>query len=741
MYLVLIAQILFLNFASADGIQDVIPDAAFWLHQKTSSKSCNDFSSVSAKNINSIMSGQGAICPEQKSSSANDWVESVFFQKAAQDELSAMKCDLKEANLAQLSVSATKQIAEQMAAVIPQLKVLYPAIAVKNADRIHQENIVNIHQGQCRNSISKSECQDTLAKETEKLVQINKELHYLQTIRETLHSQIWNFQSNEVQNFISTLAKQNENLSVAQLESQMPTLMAKVQAEFTQNIQDLKSQGQVEGSKIIYNSLNARTKRRLVENWTFSDTYKQDIQNSSADYANLSCRLEAKYSSGQDKLFLWTGVATFFSGFAIKAISKIPVVAESVFFTSAGRLSTFGKLATNLSVLTDAAVATSSLLNKCLGAKPPPRSSRQCLSNTLDLQGSIEQNFRDNHCLVTEAYSMAPAGVLATVAALKVSSAGVKTLIQKRSTLAPSGEIEKLSAPNSITPNSVTPKSRVAEAFEPKPDVKNAVMPNSANVESRAESRSIETNAPVSNEMADSPSLPSITNAAEDRIFSAADLISKALRRTDLSSEQIKALKNLDDQITELSVSSLGDQEKSQAIREFEKKIKSTLRPIDKAEVDTKHAANAATKSATNTAAASVVQTKTPLTLGNLFSKTKPENLQFHVPKGSDKTVTFEFASDALESFQAADQVTQKKLVQAMFSSHASGQMDPTKVKLLSGIPSGSAGRPFEVRIVGRGHKRLLGCEKAGVFKVVLYDPEAPESVSGYAIQYKNLCR
>ena len=62
-------------------------------------------------------------------------------------------------------------------------------------------------------------------------------------------------------------------------------------------------------------------------------------------------------------------------------------------------------------------------------------------------------------------------------------------------------------------------------------------------------------------------------------------------------------------------------------------------------------------------------------------------------------------------------------------------------IKMITSIPDGPNGRLFEVKLLGRGHYRLIGCFMAGVFKILRFDPSAPYTREAWDKKYGGLCK
>lgn len=108
---------------------------------------------------------------------------------------------------------------------------------------------------------------------------------------------------------------------------------------------------------------------------------------------------------------------------------------------------------------------------------------------------------------------------------------------------------------------------------------------------------------------------------------------------------------------------------------------------------------------------------------------------------GAKNPVAIKFDTEAIDDLSKAEKNIVQKFVNSLRVGVAGDSIDPTKIKYLSGLDHGSKGKVFEVRIINRGHQRLLGCYQNGLFTVLKYDPHAPETVQGFNLRYKDLCK
>lgn len=108
---------------------------------------------------------------------------------------------------------------------------------------------------------------------------------------------------------------------------------------------------------------------------------------------------------------------------------------------------------------------------------------------------------------------------------------------------------------------------------------------------------------------------------------------------------------------------------------------------------------------------------------------------------GAKNPVAIKFEAEAIDDLSKAEKNIVQKFVNSLRVGVAGDSIDPTKIKYLSGLDHGSKGKVFEVRIINRGHQRLLGCYQNGLFTVYKYDPHAPETVQGFNLRYKDLCK
>lgn len=101
--------------------------------------------------------------------------------------------------------------------------------------------------------------------------------------------------------------------------------------------------------------------------------------------------------------------------------------------------------------------------------------------------------------------------------------------------------------------------------------------------------------------------------------------------------------------------------------------------------------------------------------------------------------ITFE--ERPLRDLLLAENSIVRKMMEAMRAGYQNQQFDPSKIRFLSSLNEGNKGKPFEVRIVNKGHQRLFGCMKNGNLQILKYDPHAPETKEGTIARYKDLCR
>jgi hypothetical protein len=100
-----------------------------------------------------------------------------------------------------------------------------------------------------------------------------------------------------------------------------------------------------------------------------------------------------------------------------------------------------------------------------------------------------------------------------------------------------------------------------------------------------------------------------------------------------------------------------------------------------------------------------------------------------------------EFDPVALSELRGAAIPVKRKFVDSLKTGAKLFEIDPAKIRLLPNAGRGELGTPFEVIIINHGHQRLFGCFKDGVFRVLRYDPHAPEQRAGTLNRYGNLCK
>lgn len=131
-------------------------------------------------------------------------------------------------------------------------------------------------------------------------------------------------------------------------------------------------------------------------------------------------------------------------------------------------------------------------------------------------------------------------------------------------------------------------------------------------------------------------------------------------------------------------------------------------------------------------------------------SPTKPSLSNVQEIKANEKiplnsqarTLRFvQFSEKSLQALKKAENHISTKLLNALNRGAQEETLDPSKVRILKTFDSGEKGVPFEVVIINRGHQRLFGCLKDGVFNILAFDPEAPADLWGTRARYGNLCK
>lgn len=106
----------------------------------------------------------------------------------------------------------------------------------------------------------------------------------------------------------------------------------------------------------------------------------------------------------------------------------------------------------------------------------------------------------------------------------------------------------------------------------------------------------------------------------------------------------------------------------------------------------------------------------------------------------SGKPLRMTFDDRALDEISAAERSVVQKFVSSIRVGVSGEALDKSKIRILSALKTGSRGRPFEIRIVQRGHPRILGCFKDGLYTVLRYDSHAPEQIDAFKLKYSGLC-
>ena len=109
--------------------------------------------------------------------------------------------------------------------------------------------------------------------------------------------------------------------------------------------------------------------------------------------------------------------------------------------------------------------------------------------------------------------------------------------------------------------------------------------------------------------------------------------------------------------------------------------------------------------------------------------------------QGGARNWKMKFENGSLDDLLNAEKPIVQKFVNSIRTGAASENIDATKIKIIQDAPVGEKGRLFEVRIIGSGHQRLVGCFENGVFSIMKYDSHAPEHGQTFMVRYRDLCR
>ncbi|HEY1078932.1 MAG TPA: hypothetical protein VGE46_02510, partial [Bdellovibrio sp.] len=104
-------------------------------------------------------------------------------------------------------------------------------------------------------------------------------------------------------------------------------------------------------------------------------------------------------------------------------------------------------------------------------------------------------------------------------------------------------------------------------------------------------------------------------------------------------------------------------------------------------------------------------------------------------------SVSIRFETDAIDELSKAEKGIVTKFVNSLKTAGSGDSIDATKIKYLTGLDNGTKGRPFEVRIISKGHQRMVGCFNNGVYTVIKYDPQAPQTGTALKHRYGDICK
>lgn len=489
-----------------------------------------------------------------------------------------------------------------------------------------------------------------------------------------------------------------------QIEKQFNQAIDKSMTMLNENEMDLN-----QGIRTFGESFSDSSKENLAQDEFLIGTYRSQNADIESELENTMCQVNAKYGQGaktRDQLIsagvvlgtFGTGILSRLASTAIEA----NLLRSSLIKTITPRTVAIARLTSSLSL---SSVAVAEAFKSCDSVEDKIQLNHENQKQTACLNHNIKSVGHEN-CLLSKI--LAATQIVHLFPILKHTSNFInksKTIKNTRSLQ--KIETETIAQTRQVTTNELTVSSKktITTAQE------------NLSKEKIAKSRP-DTSAAVSRKKSKSAVIDSDEKKLKSMISleSEIDIIEKKLLQQGGSAEQLAQLKLIRKELDSVIDFDLASSESKL------NELRNRLRNLQSSELNT------------------VVQDKTMNALDSLSSFA--DNQKVQVMSGhfqGDRYV--QISSKVFESLKSEEKITTRKFLESISKGLNADKIDSTKIKFLGGIESGEKGRVFEVRVVTRGHKRLFGCFKDGVYSILAYNPQTPTTVAGVNVLYKDLCK